>query len=278
MESKSERNDAPIIATVKGRSLPEGLGSLGTKSLRIFTKILGINREATETRLDSGADITLMSEECYNSVEGLPKIRDGMRMKLYHLTGGAKVLGYVRTVIFVNATDGTIVSFELEAYVVRGMRVPLLLGEDFQSTYEIGIVRHASGRTEVKVGNRDPRTIEASSAPGVELGFEIRQAFVSQSFVRAKAVRRAKARNSTEERGYPVVAAQDVIISKGAVHNVKVKADFGTKKEWLVEKFIIGTDTPDVLATPATWINSDHPFLPIANPSSRAWCIRAGDV
>ncbi|KJA13755.1 hypothetical protein HYPSUDRAFT_107509, partial [Hypholoma sublateritium FD-334 SS-4] len=236
---------------------PEGLGSLGTKSLRIFTKILGINREAIETRLDSGADITLMSEECYNSVEGLPKIRDGMRMKLYHLTGGAKVLGYVRTVIFANATDGTIVSFELEAYVVRGMRVPLLLGEDFQSTYEIGIICHASGRTEVKVGNRDPRTIEASSAPGVELGFEIRQAFISQSFVCAKA---------------------DVIISKGAVHNVKVKADFGTKKEWLVEKFIIGMDTPDVLATPAMWINSDHPFLPIANPSSRAWCIRAGDV
>lgn len=70
-ELRNERDGVTIIAAVKGRSLSEGLGSLGTKSLRIiFTKVLGINRDTIETRLDSGADITLMSEECYNFVEG----------------------------------------------------------------------------------------------------------------------------------------------------------------------------------------------------------------
>lgn len=38
-----------------------------------------------------------MSEEYYNSLEEPPKIKEGLRMKLYHLTGHAKVLGYIRT-------------------------------------------------------------------------------------------------------------------------------------------------------------------------------------
>lgn len=61
-------------------------------------------------------------------------------MKLYQLTGQAKVLGYIHTDLFARSTDGTIISFELEAYVVRGMRVPILIREDFQTTYELGVM------------------------------------------------------------------------------------------------------------------------------------------
>ena len=52
-------------------------------------------------------------------------------MKLYHLTGDAKVLGYIKTKLLVHSTIGTVLSFELEVYIVRGMRVPLLIREDF---------------------------------------------------------------------------------------------------------------------------------------------------
>lgn len=48
--------------------------------------------------------------------------------------------------------DETLISFELEAYIVCNMRVPLLIGEDFQTTYELGLIRHVSGQTEVLVG------------------------------------------------------------------------------------------------------------------------------
>lgn len=154
----------------------------------IKAKIGSLQNTPENVRLDSGADITLMLEEFYNSLEGLPKLKEGLRMKLYHLTGDAKVLGYTRTILYACASDHTIISFKLEAYIVRGMRVPILLGEDFQTTYEIGLSRHASGQTEVLVGRHSPMVIEASSALSVDLGFEIRQAFNTQSFICSKAV------------------------------------------------------------------------------------------
>jgi hypothetical protein len=36
-------------------------------------------------------------------------------------------------------TEGEVVCFELEVYIVRNMKVSLLLGEDFQAAYELGV-------------------------------------------------------------------------------------------------------------------------------------------
>jgi len=275
-EEESKATPDIVVAT-KGRALPEGLGSLGSRALHIKAQVHSLDNRFVQARLDSGADITLMSEEFYNTINDLPNLKEGLRMKLYHLTGNAKVLGYVRTHLFAVATDGAVISFELEAYVVRGMRVPLLLGEDFQTTYEIGLKRYASGHTEVQIGKR---TIEASSAASVDLGFEIRQAFLSQSFVRAKTYRRAKNKvdASKQSSNPPVVAVEDARIAAGSVRNILVTAAFGSQEAWLVEKVVIGTDTADILAAPTTFVSRSSPYLPIANPSSRPWYIRAGDV
>ncbi|KAJ7503818.1 hypothetical protein B0H11DRAFT_1710674, partial [Mycena galericulata] len=121
-----------VIKAFKARSLPPGLASLGVSALHLKVHIGDPSAPATKGRLDSGADITLMSEEFFNSLVGLPKPKEGLRMKLYALTGEAKVLGYTRFTMYALAADGVLVSFEVEAYVVRDMRVPLLLGEDFQ--------------------------------------------------------------------------------------------------------------------------------------------------
>lgn len=71
------------------------------------------------------------------------------------------------------ASNGAVIRFELEAYVVRNMKVPLLLGEDFQTTYELGLECSASGHSLVQVGRDNPLTIDASSSLSVDLGFEI---------------------------------------------------------------------------------------------------------
>ena len=73
-------------------------------------------------------------------------------MKLYQPTGGAKVLGYIKTELFILVQHELIISFELEAYVVCNMNVPLMLGKDFQTTYELGLTRYVSGHCEVAVG------------------------------------------------------------------------------------------------------------------------------
>jgi hypothetical protein len=131
-----------------------------------------------------------MSEEYFNSILGLPKPKEGLWMRLYALTGEAKVLGYTRLSMYALSASGELVSFEVEAYVVRNMRVPLLLGEDFQISYELGITRYSNGHCDVRVGKSD-FVIPGSSAQCVDLGFDLRKvhAIKARSFLCRTATR-----------------------------------------------------------------------------------------
>jgi hypothetical protein len=75
-----------------------------------------------------------------------------------------------------------------------------------------------------------------------------------------------------------VVAAADALLSPGSVHNVPVSGPFEGRDDWLVEKLIISTDDASVVAAPTTWVNTTSPYIPIANPSTRPWYVRKGEV
>ncbi|KAL1658247.1 hypothetical protein GGF50DRAFT_38893, partial [Schizophyllum commune] len=115
----------------RARAHPAGYNALDTNALTLPVRIGSPRGEQTHGRMDSGADITLMSEEFFEKVGTLPPYREGLRMKLYHLTGAAKVLGFTTFTMYARTKAKKLVSFEVEAYVVRNMKVPLLLGEDF---------------------------------------------------------------------------------------------------------------------------------------------------
>jgi hypothetical protein len=171
-----------------------------------------------------------MSEEYFNSLPGRLKPREGLRKQLYALTGEAKVLSYTRFTMYALAATGELISFEVEAYIVRNMRVPLLLGEDFQVSYELGVTRYSNGHCDVHVGNSD-YIIPGSSAQRVDLGFELRKVHKvkAKSFLRRTAARRerARAQRNGEAKGRPeVLAAQDVLLSAGSVHSVPVYGPF----------------------------------------------------
>ncbi|THU89327.1 hypothetical protein K435DRAFT_678257, partial [Dendrothele bispora CBS 962.96] len=269
--------DTKVEKIQKARSLPEGLSSLGTKALCVKARLGSLDSQEMEVRLDSGADITLISENTWKELD-LPTPKSGLRMKLYQLTGEAKVLGYVQFPVYINSTDGTTLCFDTEAYVVRNMNAPILLGEDFQTMYELAIIRNSSGKHVLMIG-KSPKTISASSVKGNSLNFEIRKAEVSQAFVKTKARRRARARMRTKPHLPPeVFSIEDVVIQPGTVHNVKIDGPFEGRTDWLVEKLIIGTQETSILAAPSTFIDSSNPTLPIANPSTRPWMIKTGDV
>jgi hypothetical protein len=101
--------------------------------------IHSIDQVPIKGRLDLGTDITLMFEEYWESIPELPKPKEGLRIKLYHLTGDTQVLGYIKRTLFVEAKDGAVISFNLEVYIAKNMKVLLLLGEDFQMMYELGV-------------------------------------------------------------------------------------------------------------------------------------------
>nr|GAT42354.1 predicted protein [Mycena chlorophos] len=281
----------PVIKeATKYRELPAGMGSLGSQASHTKVRIGSFDAEEVHGRLDSGADITLMSEEFWASLPDRPKPREGAQMRLYHLTGVAKILGYVRTKLFMTDVNGQVISFELEAYVVKDMRVPLLLGKDFQTAYEIGVQRQADGECLLNIGSSGHQ-VRASSSQAYDLGFDARTARVAvkdtppkRSPARAPRVgdlRRAKkaarkAEHAQSER--LVTAARDVLLGAESVHLVPVSANFEGRAEWFVEKVIISTDDGSVVAAPSAFISVEKPVLPIANPNKRPWFIRAGEV
>ncbi|KAF7344711.1 TY3B-TY3B protein [Mycena venus] len=242
-----------IHSARKVRQLPDGLGSLGSRALHVKVKVGSLDNGEIRGRLDSGADITLMSEEFWESIPSLPKLKEGIRMTLYHLTGQAKVLGYIKTQLYMVSKDGEVISFELEAYVVRNMKVPLLLGEDFQSSYELGVRCWGTGHCDVQV-RCSRHIIPASSAHSVDLGFEIQQASM------AKTMKRPLPRSLEKN----LSALQGAHTKRG--ESGSSAGPFEGKEEWMVEKVVIATEDASVLAAPTTLIRSDFPLHSYREP------------
>ncbi|KAJ7227956.1 hypothetical protein C8J57DRAFT_1252193 [Mycena rebaudengoi] len=126
-------------------SAPAGRSAIGTSVLSIKGCVGGIQGEPIDLRIDTCADITLISEEYYRSVPNATPIKMGMPLKLIQLTQEESgIQGFTTVPIFVLTDEGLMIECEAEAYVVPGMSVPILLGEDFQGTYEIGLMRSVS--------------------------------------------------------------------------------------------------------------------------------------
>jgi hypothetical protein len=75
---KSDPQVDGIVKAVRAKTHPPGFGSLGVRALHMKVAIASPNAAAIKGRLDSGVDITLMSEEYFLSLGYLPKPREGL--------------------------------------------------------------------------------------------------------------------------------------------------------------------------------------------------------
>ncbi|KAF9493256.1 hypothetical protein BDN71DRAFT_1395335, partial [Pleurotus eryngii] len=228
--------------------------------------------------LDSGTDVTLMSEEFLKTLADPPDIKEWIWMQLYQLTSSAKVLGYVHTKLLVCTISGDTILFELEAYIVSGMRVPLLLGEDFQTTYELGVQHKVTGECKVFPLDRSYHLL-ASLSDNMDLGFRMHKAFVEQSFLKGKHKARLRRQlRGPPEEAPPVLARHTTHIAPRHVVNILVDAPFGVQETWLVEKMLISDKCSKFASAPTTIISTDNPYVSIANPTERPVMIRKGDI
>jgi hypothetical protein len=77
-------------------------------------------------------------------------------MNLWQLTDkDCTIKGYVRIPVLIESREGVLLEFEAEAYVVPRMTVPILLGEDFQTTYELAVQRSVTEGTTVSIRSTD---------------------------------------------------------------------------------------------------------------------------
>lgn len=107
-----------------------------------------------DLRLDSGADITLLSAEAYASLRNPPKLKKGRKMQLWQLTDqSSDIEGCMELLVYIPCKSGELLAVTAEVYIVPCMNVPILLGEDFHVAYELGVTRHLEFEITVAFGN-----------------------------------------------------------------------------------------------------------------------------
>ena len=67
------------------------------------------------------------------------KLQQGQRVNLVQVTRNASISGYVDIDLYFHTPDGP-VKINVEAYVVKGMSTPLILGNDFADQYSISVI------------------------------------------------------------------------------------------------------------------------------------------
>ncbi|KAI0040553.1 hypothetical protein FA95DRAFT_1475102, partial [Auriscalpium vulgare] len=242
----------------KRTSLP-GMSAVGISVVSMKGRLMDMKGPLMDLRLDSCADISLLSKSVYDSLVNPPSLKQGLKLKLVQLTAKeASLHGYVMLPIYVQTSDGRDLQLEVEAYVVSDMSVPILLGEDFHQAYELAVERHLDLGTRVYFENRK---------------YEV---LAEGSHRRSKAKRRAKRKD--EEGPRNVRAVDDVRIPPHSVKRVKVDGSFKDERTWLVEKIMVSSSKAPVFVVPNTLLNQSAPFVPVANTSSHPRILRKGEI
>lgn len=140
----------------KARNTAPGESSVGILVLAVRGKLGSVRNPEIDLRLDSCADITFISEAIYEELLDKPKLQQGKCMNLWQLTDkDCTIKGYVRIPVLIESREGILLEFEAKAYIVPRMTVPILLGEDFQTTYELAVQRSVMEGTTVSIRSTD---------------------------------------------------------------------------------------------------------------------------
>lgn len=102
----------------------------------------GINK--SRVVIDSGADITLISHTFLSKMKDPPRIKVGQKINLIQVTGSSSISGFISLPIYFDTNNGPI-EIVVEAYVIKGMTTPFILGNDFADQYAISIIRNDKG-------------------------------------------------------------------------------------------------------------------------------------
>lgn len=275
--------EQPVRLT-KWRAFAPGKSSVGMSVLSMPGWVGGIDNRLADLRVDSCADITLISAEFLAGLVTKPKILQGEKMKLWQLTKkGTSLLGYVRIPIFLWTNEGTMIEAEAEAYVVPDMTVPILLGEDFQQTYELGVTRSVDNGTEIRFGRTNFSVRAERVGRTNDFGYLRKSVAMANKFTKAKTHQRDRRKRQRRREkmgeGLRIIrAAEDYRIRAHECKNISVEGNFSSDQEWLVEKNLISNKNDTFLVVPNVLISSRRPIVPISNPSDHPRSIRKGEI
>jgi hypothetical protein len=146
----------------KLRAYDPGRSAAGVSVLATAGWLGSTNKKKLDLRLDSCTDVTLLSDAFWKSMKVRPKLKRGVKMRLYQLTDkDSEIVGYVDLPVIMETRCGELVQLEAEVYVVSNMTVDILLGEDFQQNYGVGVRRIPDVGTTITFEGQ-PHVVDAS--------------------------------------------------------------------------------------------------------------------
>ncbi|QRV81428.1 Ty3/Gypsy polyprotein/retrotransposon [Ceratobasidium sp. AG-Ba] len=242
----------------------------------------------TEITVDSGSDITLISHNFWSSMKKPPEEKSGQKINLIQVTGRTSITGYV-VLELTFPTKGGPVKMQVEAYVVKGMKVPIILGNDFTNQYRISIDRLTTpSRIIFGFTGRSADVIELETEPRLDEAGNVFRVYTRPDFksnLERRAFRRrksAKRKNQSKRPGgaIPVKLEKDVYLKPGSLTRVAVLVDFSEDQE---EGFIEGrlesnSNSADFYGTSDCIITSQNKSIQIAHFSQKLVHLPKGHV
>ncbi|KAI5822659.1 hypothetical protein K523DRAFT_345395 [Schizophyllum commune Tattone D] len=254
--------DPPMIRLRPRKRAARGQ-RLDVSVLNVRGRIGSKDDPVTDLRLDSGANLTLVSGRYYDSSAHPRRITQGEPMQLQQLTSkDTPIRGTTQMEISIEADDGTPIEMDWDVYVVDGMTVDVLLGEDFQQAFGVSVSRAIGAE-----GERTEITFAGAAEHPVTAGH----------FKRIRQQRRQQ-KEKARIADSLVRADQDVRLPPHTCVKIRVEGPFSKDEEWVVEKLILAGTADQLLAVPNTILSTDDPYVPIANPSDTPRIVRKGDV
>jgi len=175
------------LEPIKGR--PPGTTFLGAQPSKATVRLNSPTGLSTQIVVDSGSNITLVSSKLLERISPSPKPREGQNIKINQVTGQSSTTQYVTLNIYFD-TEPKPVTLKLEAYIVKDMNAPLILGNDFADQYSLSIIRD-NGSTSLKLGD---------SGHTIPLDSLVDSAYLDVKALRVEAMAAQHRRNNHQRR------------------------------------------------------------------------------
>ena len=263
---------------------PPGTSFLGSKATRTQCYLGSFKENLTDVIVDSGSDITLISLTTLEGLDNPPKVKTGQKINLIQVTGRSSISGFINTDIYFETTEGP-VQLNVDAYVVKGMTTPFILGNDFADQYSISVMRK-EGETYLLFGDTGRNVLVKSSTSPSYLDDEGHSFKISMSkdHKNKKTLHHHSQRVKKRERkalSDPYArSAVEAVIHPGTSKYISVRVNFPRKLDYVyIEKvFFNGRSLEDVYACPDSIIAKDNPRIHVTNFASYPIVIHKGQV
>ena len=275
------------IELKKHLSRPPGCSFLGARATETLASLDDSEESPIPIIVDSGSDITLISQKTLDQMCKPPKIRTGQRINLIQVTGNAIITGYVTLDVYFKTDDGPVL-IKVEAYVVKGMSTPFLLGNDFADQYSISLLRE-EGQSSLLFGKsgrsqRVHNSVTSSLIDEDGHAFKVRvRPNITTRIQKARIHRKSqKMKRQAKQRSKDnyVRTVSSVNIAPESTRLIEVRANFDQDSSHLfIEKRLTTNGGPeDIYGCADALITKDAPFVYISNFSQKPVTITAGQV